>query len=165
MSGEEKNIYRQAREAAGLSREEASEKLGIMSVDRIGRIENEVYPPYPNEALMMAKVYREPSLCNYYCAQECPIGQQYVPEIKLKALSQIVLEVLSSLHAMERNTAKFVDIAVDGNISDDELADFVEIQRNLERISVTVETLQLWSEQMLATGKINTKKYKALTKK
>ena len=165
MSAEKKNIYRQAREAAGLTREEASEQLEIMSVDRIGRIENDIYPPYPIEALLMAKIYREPSLCNYYCAQECPIGQQYVPEIRLKGLSQIVLEVLSSLNAMEKSSAKFVDIAVDGKIGDDELADFLEIQQNLERISVTVETLQLWAEQMLATGKINKEKYKELTKK
>ena len=30
----------------------------------------------------MADKYKQPSLCNYYCANQCPIGQQYVPEIK-----------------------------------------------------------------------------------
>ena len=50
-------------------------------------------------------------------------------------------------------------------ISDEELKDFIHIQQELERISITVETLQLWSEQMLATGKINMEQYNALTGK
>jgi hypothetical protein len=41
-----------------------------------------------------------------------------------------------------------------------EIADFVGIQEDLERISVTVETLQLWCERMLANGVINEDKYK-----
>ena len=35
-----------------------------------------------------------------YCANQCPIGQQYVPEIKVKDLSQIILEMLASLNSM-----------------------------------------------------------------
>ena len=35
----------------------------------------------------------------------------------------------------------------------------VYIQKELERISITVETLQLWVEQMLADKKINIEKY------
>ena len=37
--------------------------------------------------------------------------------------------------------------------------DFVRIQKELERISVTVETLQLWVEKMLANGRIDTEAY------
>ena len=50
-------------------------------------------------------------------------------------------------------------------ISDDELRDFVKIQKGLERISITVETLQLWAEQMMANGRINMEQYHALTGK
>ena len=46
--------------------------------------------------------------------------------------------------------------------SGDELADFIYIQEALERISITVETLQLWSEKMLATGVIDIEQYNAL---
>ena len=41
----------------------------------------------------------------------------------------------------------------------DEIDDFVRIQKELERISVTVETLQLWVEKMLANGRIDTEAY------
>ena len=50
-------------------------------------------------------------------------------------------------------------ITADGKIDEDELSDFMFIQEELERISITVETLQLWSEQMLESGKIDVSKY------
>ena len=53
------------------------------------------------------------------------------------------------------------EITADGAISDDELEDFIRIREELERISVAVETLQLWSERMLATGANNAEQYEA----
>ena len=50
---------------------------------------------------------------------------------------------------------------MDGQISCDELADFVYIQEELEKISVAVETLQLWCERMLDTGAIDADQYDA----
>ena len=89
----------------------------------------------------------------------CEIGQKYVPEIKTKDLAQIVLEMLSSLNSMKKSQERLIEITADGNIDDDEIKDFVFIQQELERISITVETLQLWVERMLADGKINLEKY------
>ena len=162
---ENKNVFWQAREALGLSREAASELLETIPPERIERIETEKFMPHPDEVLLMAEKYKAPTLCNYYCSQICPIGQQYVPEIKVKDLSQIVLEMLASLNSMQRQTTRLIDIAADGVIDNDELKDFVHIQKELERISITVETLQLWSEQMLANGKINMEQYNALASK
>ena len=107
----------------------------------------------------MAEKYKQPDLCNYYCANQCPIGQQYVPEVKIKDLSQIVLEMLASLNSMSRQKERLIEITVDGKITGDELEDFIDIQEELERISIAVETLQLWSERMLATGAIDGAQY------
>ena len=108
----------------------------------------------------MAEKYKLPSLCNYYCANQCSIGQQYVPEIKIKDLSQIVLEMLDSLNSVSKKKERLIEITVDGKITGDELDDFIHIQEELERISIAVETLQLWSERMLATGVIDVEQYK-----
>lgn len=78
---ENKNIYQTTRENLALTREEASELLITVSPERIEKIENERTLPHPDEVLVMAEKYRQPSLCNYYCANQCPIGQQYVPEV------------------------------------------------------------------------------------
>ncbi|MBQ6880689.1 MAG: hypothetical protein IJN30_04505 [Bacteroidales bacterium] len=158
---ENKNIYQTTREGLKLTREAASELLETISPERIEKIESERSMPHPDEVLLMSDQYKQPSLCNYYCANQCPIGQQYVPEIKVKDLSQIVLETIASLNAMQTNKNRLIEITVDGQITGDELADFVYIQEELEKISVAVETLQLWCERMLDTGAIDRAQYEA----
>ena len=157
---ENKNLYQKTREALQLTRETAAELLESMSPERIEKIENERSLPHPDEVLLMAEKYKQPSLCNYYCANQCSIGQQYVPEIKIKDLSQIVLEMLDSLNSVSKKKERLIEITVDGKITGDELDDFIHIQEELERISIAVETLQLWSERMLATGVIDVEQYK-----
>ena len=156
---ENKTRYQLAREELGLSREKASELLETIAPERIEKIESERSLPRPDEVLIMAEKYKTPSLCNYFCARQCPIGQQYVPEIRSSELSDIVLKMLASLNAMDRKKERLIEIAADGTISKDEIDDFVRIQKELERISVTVETLQLWVEKMPANGRIDTEAY------
>ena len=158
---ENKNIYQRTREGLKLSREAASELLESIPPERIEKIENERSLPHPDEVLVMSDKYKQPSLCNYYCANQCPIGQEYVPEIKVKDLSQIVLEMLASLNSVGKQKDRLIEITADGKISGDELEDFIFIQEELERISITVETLQLWSERMMATGVIDEEQYNA----
>ena len=107
----------------------------------------------------MSQKYKRPSLCNHYCANQCPIGKEYVPEVKVKELSTIVVEMLAYLNSAEKTKNRLIEIAVDGEISNDEIEDFIRIQQELERISITVETLQLWSERMLANGLIDRQQY------
>lgn len=156
-----KNIYQKTREDLQLTRERAEELLESISAERIEKIESEKSLPHPDEVLVMAEKYKLPNLCNYYCANQCPIGQQYVPEIKIKDLSQIVLEMLASLNSMNKEKERLIEITVDGKIDRHELDDFIFIQEELERISIAVETLQLWSEKMLATGAIDLEEYNA----
>ena len=158
---ENKNIYQTTREAMHLTREAAGGLLESIPPERIEKSENERSLPHPDEVLTMAEKYKQPDLCNYYCANQCPIGQEYVPEVKIKDLSQIVLEMLASLNSMNRRKDRLIEITADGVISDDELEDFIRIREELERISIAVETLQLWSERMLATGAINAEQYEA----
>ena len=159
-SKENKNIYFKTREQLGLTRESASDLL-----DGIPAEANERRKPYPEEVVQMAEKYGNPELCNYYCSQQCDIGRKYVPEVKIKDLSKIVLEMLASLNSMHKKQERFIEITADGEISNDEMDEFVSIQEELEKISITVETLQLWSEQMIASGKIDAEAYENRRKK
>lgn len=156
-------IYKETRKTHGLTRDEACDRALLLNKpltpERLERIENGKFPITPDEVMLLAEVYGEPTLCNRYCSKECPIGEKYVPEIKVKDLTQIVLEMLSSLNSMKKNQERLIEITADGMIDDDEIRDFVYIQKELEHISITVETLQLWVEQMLAYEKINMEKY------
>ena len=80
---ENKTIYQLRREELGLSREKASELLEGITPERIERIESGKYTAHPDEIIMMAEKYQAPHLCNYFCAHECEIGRQYVPEVKV----------------------------------------------------------------------------------
>ena len=151
---ENKNIYQTSRESLSLTREAAAEQLVFVSSDRIEKIESEKFLPHPDEVLAMADCYKNPSLCNYYCSHECPIGQKYVPEIKFKELSQITLEMLASLNFMEKEKNRLIEITVDGTISDDEMVDFKKIQKELTQISMAIDSLQLWVEKAIADGKM-----------
>lgn len=132
---ENKNRYQIVREELGLSREKAAELLEVIPSERIEKIENERSYPHPDEVLIMSQKYRKPSLCNYYCSNECPIGKQYVPEVQIKELSSIVLEMLASLNAVSKDKDRLIEIAADGKITNDEIEDFIYIQDELERIS------------------------------
>lgn len=154
-----KNIYHVTRENLDLTREKASEILEGLPPERIEKIENERIIPHPEDILAMAKGYKAPYLCNHYCSKQCPIGQEYVPEIKAKDLSQIVLEMLAYLNSMESKKDRLVEITYDGKIDNNEIDDFIYIQRELEKISIAVESLQLWSERMLAIGAIDKEEY------
>ena len=107
----------------------------------------------------MAEKYNEPDLRNYYCANQCPLGIDFVPEIKVKDLAHIVLEMLSLLNSMDKKKERLIEIVADGEITEDEIKDFVFIERELERISMTVDTLKLWVEKMRANGSLNKELY------
>lgn len=151
---ENKNIYQLSREDVALTRDAAAEALGFISADRIEKIENEKTLPHPDEILAMADCYKKPTLCNYYCSHECPIGQKHIPEIKVKDLSQITLEVLATLNSLDKEKNRFIEITVDGIISADEIKDFQRINSHLSEISETVSSLKLWIEQAMIDNKI-----------
>ena len=79
---ENKNRYQLAREEMGLTREKAGDLLETIPPERIEKIENERSCPHPDEVLLMSQKYKKPSLCNYYCSNQCDIGKEYVQEIR-----------------------------------------------------------------------------------
>ena len=152
---ENKNIYQTSRETMKYTRDAAAEKLGFISADRIEKIENEKSLPHPEEVLAMADCYKNPSLCNYFCSHECPIGIEYVPEIKAKDLSQITLEMLATLNKLTHEKERLIEITVDGELSEDQLPDFLKIKDQLEKMALAIDSLNLWLDQTIASGKLN----------
>ncbi len=157
---ENKNPYFKSREDAGLTREAAAEKMGCISADRIYNIETKTLP-HPDEVLLMAECYKNPSLCNYYCSHDCEIGRVSVPQIQEKDLPTITLEMLSTLNTLSGNRDRLIDISADGEISEDEMSDFLSIQATLNKMSLAIGSLKLWVDNAVATGRID----KAILKK
>lgn len=159
---ENKNIYFQSRENAGLTRAQASELMEYISESKIEKIENNATLPQPEDVLAMADAYKNPRLCNYYCANECRIGQEHVPEVQITGLPEITLGILSSLNTLDKYKERLIEITEDGKITEDELPDFVKIQDRLDKISVTVEALKLWINNTIVNGELDEEKLKKL---
>ena len=155
---EDKNIFQLAREEAGLTRAQASEKLVFVSESRIEKYESGKSEVHPEEVLAMARAYKKPMLCNYYCSQMCPIGKENVTEIKMKDLAQIVLNTLATLNALEDEKDRLIEITADSQVSEDELSDFVRIQKGIEQIALASDSLSMWMNQMVASGQIDEKR-------
>ena len=150
---ENKNIYQLSREASGLTREKAAGLL-YLSPDRIEQIEYDKSVPHPDEILAMAKCYKAPLLYNYYCTHQCSIGKECISEVRVRDLSQITLQTLASLNALEQEKNRLIEITVDGTISPDEMNDFERIEAQLSEISQAVDSLRIWVQQAIADGRI-----------
>ncbi len=152
---ENKSIYQITREELKLTREKASEMIGYMSPERIEKIENAKVNVQPDDVMALSECYKAPKLCNYYCANECPIGKKYVPEVQIKDLAQIAIETLNSLNKINREKDRLLEIIEDGMVTADEITDFVSIKKTLDKISLSVDTLQLWVNQAIADGNMD----------
>ena len=102
----------------------------------------------------MADCYKNPAICNYYCSHECEIGQKYVPEVEIKDLPHITLEMLATLNNVSKSKDRLIEISADGKLSEDELPDFLAIQETLSQLSLAIDSLKLWVDNAVATGEI-----------
>ena len=151
----DKTPYQLAREEAGLTRAAADELMDFVSDSRIEKIENGKSAALPEDALAMASAYGRPELVNYYCSHECPIGRKYVPEVSVKELPQIVLEILDATGRIREEQESLIRIAADGDISYEEMQDFLRIRKKLTDLSGSVSELQLWIDRALARGRLD----------
>ncbi|MBR5536122.1 MAG: XRE family transcriptional regulator, partial [Clostridia bacterium] len=87
-----------------------------------------------------------------------------VPEIKVKNLAEIVIKMVASLNTMKKKQERLIEITADGIVDNEEMQDFIYIQEELEKITVTVDALKLWTESMIVDGKIDVEKYNELKK-
>lgn len=151
---ENKSIYQQTREELGLTREKAADLIPGFSPERLEKIENGRTQIQPEDVMLMAEYYKAPSLRNYYCCNECPIGQVHALRTESKDLAQIAVETLNALNRMNRSKDRLLEIVEDGQVRPDEYQDFAEIKGVLDKIALSVANLQLWVNEQIAAGKL-----------
>lgn len=127
---EDKNRYHLAREEQSLTREQVAEKLCIHTADGIEKNENKRIESQPFNVLAMSQGYKKTSLCNC-CSYQCPIGKEYVPEVKIKGLSSIVIEMLVFLNFVNKTKERLIEIA----------ADYIYLHSNPSKQTVLLEGL------------------------
>ena len=147
---ENKTIWQITREELGLTREKAGELIPGFSPERIEKIENGRTQIQPEDALLLAEYYKAPALVNYYCCNECPIGESHAVRTESKELTQIAVETTNAVNQMSRIKDRLLEIAEDGKVCNDELEDFMKIKSVLDKLSQSVSNLQLWMDEQIA---------------
>ena len=138
-----KNLYYRAREACNLSREEAAELLDI-SATKLGRIERGEIIPQAEDVVSMAKAYKDQTLFNYYCSNDCMVGLKCrVDEVRPVSLAEATLGIIASVNSFNEWKDKFIEIAADGNVYPDEIEDFKNVYKSLKKISLMTERLKI----------------------
>ena len=152
---ENKSIYMLTREQHGLTREKASEEIDGISPSRLEKLESGRTTMQPEDVVMMARAYKEPALCNYYCTHECAIGRKNTPELVEKDLPQIAIEMVNGISKLHERRDMLLRIAEDGTVTKDEYEDFSEIDQLIDKLVIAAETLNLWLEKAAAIGKVD----------
>lgn len=147
----EENIYRVARKKAAqentlLNSLETAQDVLCIDRLRLLKIENGQKTPEPEDIASMAKVYGAPELRNYYCSKECPLGCDEQPFI-YDDLDKISVRLMSALHFLENANDRIYAILEDGEISENERAEFNNILETLGKISYSAGSLELWARK------------------
>lgn len=59
---------------------------------------------------------------------------------------------------------RLIEITVDGELSEDELPDFLKIKKELKKMSLAIDSLNLWLDQTIASGKIDKNLFPSIKK-
>ena len=127
------------------SREGAAELLG-MSVSAVADAELGLHKAMPaDKAVMMADLYNAPSLLNWYCLHECPIGRERPISDETVELERAVVKLTKVLRkeAVQYFKHGLQDIAADGSITEDEFERLDRIVDGLRDVSRIISELEV----------------------
>lgn len=136
------------------SREGAAEKLG-MSVSAVADAELGLSKCMPvDKAVLMADLYKAPHLLNYYCLNECPIGCRLSLSDQVLGIDRVTVKLLRDLKVDRLSEIKdtLLEIAADGQITDDEKPAFKDVLDYLDSVAKTVSELKIIGEMVLKGG-------------
>ncbi len=157
---ENKNIYQLTRESLKLTRESASELLETISRSVSRRSRTNDPCPIRTRYWPWRRNTGSPAFATTTVQTSAPSARVCAGDQGQRPF-QIVLEMLASLNSVSKQKDRLIEITQTARSPEMSWRTFIFIQEELERISITVETLQLWSERMMATGVIDEEQYNA----
>lgn len=134
------------------SREGAAELLGC-SVSSLADYELGITKVIPvDKVVLMAELYNAPELMAWYCSNACPIGGQMpIPADNLNTIELTTMKLIRLLKSSEVEAVRerLIEIASDGIVSGDEVADFCEIMEYIEELIRVAGELRLLGTKVL----------------
>lgn len=134
MQDECRNIYYNARRAAGLTQERWAEVLGI-SVESVRLYESGANMPGDEIALRMAEVTGQQIICYWHLLNKSKMATRLLPQIEKKPLPQAVLDLLVKLRDFsEDGLEDLTRIAADGRVDPMEREPYEYAMRQLREL-------------------------------
>lgn len=137
-------MFRTARTKAGMSREEAAQRLYIgtrtLSDYETGRT---IAPP--DVVMRMAEVYQDQALPAEYCSKVCPIGQVLAHSVERSEFTVTVLRVLKEFADVEKLKEQLIEIASDGKICPHEEDEFRAIMKEMVELERWIGELKYFA--------------------
>ena len=137
-------MLRKARNAAGISREEAAHRLYIGTRTLADYESGRTIAP-PDVVMRMAEVYQEPALTADYCAKVCPIGQVLAHSLNRSEFAVTVLRLLKEFTDVEHLRDSLIHIASDGRVNPHEVDEFTAIIREMVELERQIGELKFFA--------------------
>lgn len=137
-------MLKAARNAAGLSREEAAHRCFIGARTLADYETGRTIAP-PEVVMKMSEVYGEPELTADYCAKICPIGQVLAHSLDRSEFAISVLRLLKEFDDVKKLLNDLTRIAADGQVNAHEMDEFKEIMREMIELERQIEELKFFA--------------------
>lgn len=124
------NIYKSARRTAGLTQEQAAEKLYI-SVRSLAEYEAGRTIPPCDVVCRMVDVYGAKHLAYLHLKQSTEVGRRFLPELHILDLPRSVLKLQKEVKDVTDIHPEIVDVACDGTVDEHESETWRSIEREL----------------------------------
>ena len=126
-----RNIYKNARDAAGLTQERWATYLGV-SPESVRLYESGRGLPSDETVAAMAEVAAMPVLCYWHLKLKSGVANDLLPEVKLLPLPQAVLQLLVEIKSFRTDLDELLIIAADGLVDEAESDRFLDILERLQ---------------------------------
>lgn len=127
------NIYKSARRSAGLTQEQASERLYI-STRSLAEYEAGRTTPPDDVVCRMVEIYKARYLAYMHLKQSTEVGQRFLPDLHILDLPRSVLKLQKEVKDVTDINSRMVDVACDGTIDDQEQETWQSITKELHEM-------------------------------
>ena len=135
MEGNFRNIYYNARRASGFTQERWAEHLGV-SPEAIRQYESGKIMPSDDIVLQMAEISEQLKLPYWHLQRKSRVAAAILPELEEnKCLPEAVLDLLIQIDDFKTDgMPKLMRIAADGQVADEETADYNHAIEQLQEL-------------------------------
>ena len=143
------NIYKTAREVAGMTQERAAAALNL-SVRSLAAYETGERIPHDDIVVRMVDLYNFQQLAVQHMRTNSELARRIIPEVRQRSMIETAVSVYNLMRrfAARHSVDRLLEIAEDeahedGRIDEEELPDFTAITEELRKLSVCVMELEM----------------------